>query len=458
MAGRACKAGEGLIERVGAAVTLALDAPSDGAWVEVIQKMDAVYADLVQHQVELEEKNAALEEAQQFIRSVLSAMTDVLVVCDIEGRIEQVNRALLALTGKDEAELKDRPFESLFAPESQRLVENFPEKIRTNTIVDCEINLLARDGQSVPLAMNCSSRFDHDGRLVGMVLIGRPVGELRHAYDELRHAHQELKQAQQQLVQSEKMASLGRLVAGVAHELNNPISFVFGNMHALKRYGERVTRYLAELDKVPGAESPVQLRKELKIDRVLDDMGSLIDGTLEGAQRVSEIVQDLRRYSGSQREPGSRFDLVPVIRTATHWVFKAARVRPAVRYETPERLSINARKGHVQQILINLVQNAVDVMEDRPDPLLTIACALAGNQVAVTVRDNGPGIPAAALTRIFDPFYTTKPVGKGTGLGLSISYGLAREAGGNLGASNHPDGGAVFTLELPLDADGDAEK
>lgn len=449
---------EGLIERVGAAVTHALDAPTDGAWIEVIQKMDAVYADLVQYQVELEEKNAALEEAQQFIRSVLSAMTDVLVVCDIKGRIQQVNRALLELTGKRESELKNLSFESLFAPESRSLVKNFPEKIRTNTIIDCEINLLARGAQSVPLAMNCSSRFDHDGRLVGMVLIGRPVGELRHAYDELRHAHQELKQAQQQLVQSEKMASLGRLVAGVAHELNNPISFVFGNMHALKRYGERVTRYLSELDKVPGAESLVHLRKELKIDRVLNDMGSLIDGTLEGAQRVSEIVQDLRRYSGSQREPGSRFDLIPVIRTATHWVFKAARVKPAVRYETPERLSISARKGLVQQILINLVQNAVDVMEDRPDPLLTIACVLADNKVSVTVRDNGPGIPAAALTRIFDPFYTTKPVGKGTGLGLSISYGLAREAGGNLSASNHPDGGAVFTLELPLDTDGDAEK
>lgn len=454
MAGKASRSGSGLLEKVGASTTLSVESPTEGAWIEVIRKMDEVYADLVQYQVDLEQKNAALEETQQFIRSVLSAMTDVLVVCDIKGNIQQVNKALLNLTGTDESRLLGTSFETLFAEDSQHQVENFPEKIRTNTIVDCELNMLARDGRPIPLAVNCSSRFDHNGRLKGMVLIGRPVGDLRQAYDALNQAHEELKQAQQQLVQSEKMASLGRLVAGVAHELNNPISFVFGNMHALKLYAERITRYVGALDDKDASGELAELRKELKIDHVLSDIGSLIDGTLEGAERVRDIVQDLRRYSGSQQETYTRFDLTQVIRSAAHWVFKATRIKPAVRYLIPETLILTGRKGPIQQILVNLIQNAVDVMDDQEQPELEISCNQSGTKVLVRIRDYGPGIPAAEVNRIFDPFYTTKPVGKGTGLGLSISYGLARDAGGDLIAANHADGGAVFTLELPLEESG----
>ena len=454
MAAKASRSGSGLLEKVGASSTLAVDRPTEDAWIDVIHKMDEVYADLVQYQVDLEQKNAALEETQQFIRSVLSAMTDVLVVCDIKGNIQQVNKALLNLTGTDESRLLGSPLETLLANDSQQQVENFPEKIRAHSIVDCELNLLTKDGQPVPLAVNCSSRFDHNGRLMGMVLIGRPVGELRQAYDALNQAHEELKQAQQQLVQSEKMASLGRLVAGVAHELNNPISFVFGNMHALKWYAERITRYVSAVDNAGVSRELAELRKELKIDHVLNDIGSLIDGTLEGAERVRDIVQDLRRYSGSQQEPCSRFDLMQIIHSAAHWVFKATRIKPTVRYRMPKTLMVNGRKGPVQQILVNLIQNAVDVMDDQEQPELEISCRQDGATVEVRVRDHGPGIAPAELNRIFDPFYTTKPVGKGTGLGLSISYGLARDAGGNLSAANHADGGAVFTLELPVEHSG----
>ena len=143
------------------------------------------------------------------------------------------------------------------------------------------------------------------------------------SYYDLNRAHEELKQTQLQLVHSEKMASLGRLVAGVAHELNNPISFVFGNMHALQGYGERINRYLSAVDAGLDPESLRTLRDELRIGRILSDMPSLIDGTLEGAERVRDIVQDLRRYSTSQKESASRFDLPEIIRTATQWVIKA---------------------------------------------------------------------------------------------------------------------------------------
>ncbi len=442
-----------LINQAGVTESLELAPSTESAWIEVIHKMDSVYADLVRYQVELEEKNSALEEAQQFISSVLSAMTDVLIVCDTEGVIQQVNKALESLTGKPEGEFLQRHLEEIFATESAGMVDQFPERLGTESLVDCEVSLRCADGSATPLAMNCSSRYDYDGGLVGMVLIGRPVGELRRAYDDLNRTHDELKQTQQQLVHSEKMASLGRLVAGVAHELNNPISFVFGNMHALQRYGSRITRYLAAVDAGIQSADLQQLRSELKIDRILDDMGPLIDGTLEGAERVSDIVQDLRRYSGGQKEQYSHFELSSLIRKAVQWVSKASRVKPGVSYQLPKTLELLGCKGQVHQILVNLIQNAIDAMADQADPELRLVCIESGDSIQIQVMDHGPGIPKKDLAQVFDPFFTSKPVGQGTGLGLYISYGLARDLGGDLTVENHSGNGAVFTLTLPVNPD-----
>ncbi|MES9860890.1 MAG: ATP-binding protein [Candidatus Thiodiazotropha sp. LLP2] len=439
-----------LIDRVGIETSLEFSETTENAWIDVIQKMDKVYADLVHYQVELEQKNAELEETQQFIRSVLESMTEILIVCDVQGRILQVNQALEDLTGKPESEWLQRSFVELFGSESQSLVGGFAEKLGSDAIVDCEVSLQTLEGGSMPLAMNCSSRYDVKGRLMGMVLIGRPVGELRRAYEKLNKAHGDLKQTQEQLVHSEKMASLGRLVAGVAHELNNPISVVFGNMHALKRYAERINGYLSEVGDHLQPELHQKLRENHRIDRIESDMGPLIEGTMEGAERISNIVLDLRRYSGVQKEQAESFDLHQVINTAIHWVVKAAREQLEVECDLKGELQITGRQGQVHQILINLLQNAIDVMEGEQKPRLTIQCVKDKESALVSVKDEGAGIPKQDLKKIFDPFFTTKAVGKGTGLGLYISYGLARDMGGDLMAENHPQGGAIFTLKLPL--------
>ncbi len=428
-----------------------LDASSENAWIEVIRKMDTIYADLVRYQVELEQKNAALELAQQFIDSVLSSMTDVLIACDTAGRIQQVNTALAKLTGIPANDFVGRQLIEIFGNDSHDVVQHFPERLGNVSLIDCEVSLRCADGSSAPLAMNCSSRYNSAGGLVGMVLLGRPVGELRRAYDDLNQAHRELQQTQQHLVQSEKMASLGRLVAGVAHELNNPISFVFGNMHALKRYGTRITQYLERVSQEIDSPALRQLHDELRIDRILNDIGPLIDGTLEGAERVSDIVQDLRRYSGGQREELSQFELPAAIRKAVQWVLKAERIKPDVHYQLPTKLKMIGRKGQLHQVLINLIQNASDAMEKSEQQRLDISCEEFNGMIAIRIRDYGPGIPENHLPHIFDPFYTSKPVGQGTGLGLYISYGLAQEMNGALSAHNHQDGGAEFILSLPLD-------
>lgn len=285
---------------------------------------------------------------------------------------------------------------------------------------------------------------------MGMVLIGRPIGELRRAYDELHQAHKELKQAQMHLVQSEKMASLGRLVAGVAHELNNPISFVHSNMYAIKKYGFRLREYIEALHQKLGKDAESELREQLKIDRVLDDIPSLVDGGLEGTERVSKIVQDLRRFSASHREEVHEFNLTKVVNNAAKWVVQAGQIQAQLDFEG-DPVTVSNYEGFIHQVIVNLVQNGLDAMENDEHPKLDIRCWQDGQYGCVQIRDHGAGIADDDMLRIFDPFFTTKEVGKGTGLGLYVSYGLiVEQCGGEMDVINHPEGGAVFTLKIPL--------
>jgi two-component system sensor histidine kinase HupT/HoxJ len=433
----------------------AIDHPPEGVgedvWIDVIRKMDEVYSDLLQYEVALEEKNAKLEETQKFIFSVLTSMSDVLVVCDRHGVIQEVNQALADLVGLSEDELRGTPLIDLFSDDaSSEQARRFLRDLHSERIHDCELHFKCRYAPEMPVAVNCTPRLSPVGKFVGMVMTGRPVGDLRRAYEQLRQAHEDLKHAQQQLIHSEKMASLGRLVAGVAHELNNPISFVLGNVYALQRYGQRMREYLGAIHAGKSTAELTELRKSLRIDRLMEDMQPLIDGTIEGAERTRDIVAGLRRFSAQDRGEEEAFNLAEVLERSVHWVVKASGSRIKVSLDLPKEIPVSGSAGQMQQVLVNLVQNAIDSTERQPDARLDIKGEVRNRSVVLTFRDNGPGFPEESLDKAFDPFFTTKPVGKGTGLGLSISYGIVERHRGRLAASNHPEGGAVLTLTLPL--------
>ncbi|MEW5889074.1 MAG: ATP-binding protein [Pseudomonadota bacterium] len=434
----------------------ALGHPPEGVgedvWIDVIRKMDEVYSDLLQYEVALEEKNAALEETQKFLFSVLTSMSDILVVCDRHGNIQEVNQALADLVGRNESELRGTAVRELFADEaSRRRADRFMRELHRERIHDCELLFRAEDGAATPVAVNCTPRLSPVGKFVGMVITGRPVGELRRAYEQLRQAHEDLKRTQQQLIHSEKMASLGRLVAGVAHELNNPISFVLGNVYALQRYSRRLGEYLAAIHGGADAQEVGELRRTLRIDRIIEDLQPLIDGTIEGAERTRDIVVGLKRFSAVDRaEEEAVFDLGEVLERSVHWVVKASGSKIRVDTQIPKDLFVSGSAGQMQQVLVNLVQNAIDSTDRQEDARLDICGTVEQGRVVLTFHDSGPGFKEEHLSRVFDPFFTTKPVGKGTGLGLSISYGIVERHGGRLRAANHPQGGAVLTLELPL--------
>jgi two-component system sensor histidine kinase HupT/HoxJ len=427
-----------------------LDPFSESAWIEVVRSMDEVYNELLQYEVVLEQKNSELEESQQFIFSILTSMSDLLVVCDRNGVIEEVNQSLLFFTGKTEQELKGSKLASLFADESGgATAKRTISGLTTEPANDVELQFRTRDGNATPVALNFTPRLSAVNKLLGVVITGRPLGELRRAYHKLREAHDELKRTQQQLLQSEKMASLGKLVAGVAHELNNPISFVLGNMHAMQRYTPRLKSYLDAIHDGEPREVLDKMRTELRIDHILSDLQPLLDGSVEGAERTRDIVDGLKRFSAADRDENIEFNLAETIERSVHWVTRATPTHFRVQIDLPKDMPFFGSPGQIQQVITNLVLNASDATEKLPDPLLTITAEVVGEVLCIRFRDNGPGISEQALSKIFDPFYTTKPVGKGTGLGLSISYGIIERHGGQLSVSNAEGGGAEFKLCLP---------
>ncbi|MDD5028195.1 MAG: ATP-binding protein [Rhodoferax sp.] len=428
-----------------------LEGVGEDTWLEVIHKMEEVYSELVADEVELEAKNTQLEQSQQFIFSLISAMSDVLIACNRDGVIEETNAALCTLVGIAEPELRGRNVTDLLADaQSVQRWQLATFHAATHEMAPVEINLRDATGQAIPVDMNCTPRLNSNGHAVGQVLVGRPMGELKRAYRQLREAHDALKTAQQQLLQSEKMASLGRLVAGVAHELNNPISFVLGNVHVLQRYSKRVAQYLQAVHQTDLPPALQALRQELRIDRLLDDLPSLMEGTIEGAQRTTEIVNGLKRFSTTGKEEVASVELNAVVERAIHWVQKGTAPHFEIHWtHTPDCL-VQGNAGQLLQVMMNLIQNASDAASSNAQPVLRISLARLADSVEVSFADNGPGIAPDHLSRVFDPFFTTKAVGKGTGLGLSISYGIVEQHGGHLRCGNQPGGGAVFTLRLPL--------
>jgi signal transduction histidine kinase len=242
----------------------------------------------------------------------------------------------------------------------------------------------------------------------------------------------ELRDTQTQLMQSEKMRSLGQLVAGVAHELNNPIGFVHANLQLLEGY---VARLIAAQERGEGAA------------RVREAIGKLLARSREGTQRVKDIVQDLRTFSRMDQAELGDADLNEEIERTL--ALMEPRFKAGVRVERDfgELPRVRCLPGQLNQVFMNLVMNACDALEGKGRIVVRTRPTDAG--VSLCFEDDGPGIPREHRERIFEPFFTTKPVGKGTGLGLSISHGIIERHGGRMLVECPAGGGTVFRIELP---------
>ncbi len=421
---------------------------SEDGWADVLSQIEHAWARLAEQQAALEARNDELERMRAFLASVLDHISDVLVVGDATGKLIEGNRALAGLVGRSPR--AGTALAALFEESDREKLERALADVAAHgATVRFEARMIAEDGPAL-LDLVISPRRDSRGRYLGPVLIGRPIGELRRAYDELR-------EAQGRLVQQEKLASIGRLLAGVAHELNNPISFVYGSTHAMARHVDRLERYFAAVAEGWPRERLAELRRELDIQRSIRRLRTALDGAREGAERVRDIVDALSRLSATGQGEIRPFALRPVVETAVRWVTRSAEGATPVSIRGDAR--VVGRAEQIQQVVMNLVQNALDAIEGRPDGQVWVTIGKkADDRVVLTVEDNGPGIDPDAIGAIFDPFFTTKPVGKGTGLGLPISLKIVEEHGGELLARNRPGGGARFVMRLPASGPDEEER
>ena len=428
-----------------------LKALSEDAWKDVIDAMDRTYSELVDYQERLEKQNRELDDMRQFMFSVLSSVSDLLLVVDKTGTIERTGGAITKILGADTRAEAGVPLVTLLEkPEENALPVAIETVMRTREPTMVEAEFATSEGPT-PLEISVSPRLDQRGRSQSVVLLGRPLGELRSAYSELEASHVALQQAQTQLVRTEKLASLGRLVAGVAHELNNPISFVYANTHALQKYTERFETYFDAVQSGASRPELAAMRDELRLDKTVRNLRTAIEGAKDGAERVRDIVEDLRRLSSEGAGKLVSFDLMETTRTAADWVVRTSPQPLDIAFETASNRQARGNPGHVQQIVMNLVQNAIDALADTPSPSLTLRVQDRDDHVVLQVVDNGPGIADKDVAAIFDPFFTTKPVGKGTGLGLSISHKIAEEHDGALTLAWTGPDGTCFELSLPVE-------
>lgn len=286
--------------------------------------------------------------------------------------------------------------------------------------------------------------------------------ELRRSHAALEQAYDQLKNAQAQLVQSEKMASLGQLVAGVAHELNNPASFVHGAMDNLREF---FTEYLAALDRYRAlvAEAGLDERAaarlaDIDLDFLERETPELLAACSEGSERIRRTVDDLRTFARVDRGGRVAVDVTDGIDSTLRLLQpRLDRLGIATERDYGAIARVLASPGRLNQVWMNLLGNAIDALEGSAAPRLRVSAHDDGEWVAVAVQDNGRGIAPEIHGRIFEPFFTTRPIGKGTGLGLSIVYGIVRETGGTIDVESEVGVGTTVRVRLPAAGGGSGE-
>ncbi len=279
---------------------------------------------------------------------------------------------------------------------------------------------------------------------------------------EIERAHRALQDAQAQLVRSEKLASVGQLAAGVAHEINNPISFITSNLGTLKSYVEVMTQLTAGYRcYLKGAkqgsvqpdilEKMHQLEEEEDIEFVLEDIEGLLTDSIEGSKRIKDIVQGLMSFSRVDDAQVSNEDIHEGINSTLKVVANEIKYNCEVIKKFGVLPLVSCNLAQVNQVFMNLIVNAAQAMESQGT--ITITTRIDGSNAVLEFRDNASGIPVDKIGSIFDPFFTTKPIGSGTGLGLSISYGIIQKHGGTIEVDSEVGVGTTFSVRLPLNAE-----
>lgn len=282
-------------------------------------------------------------------------------------------------------------------------------------------------------------------------LVSDRTAELSKTLNELRHT-------QMQLIQTEKLSSLGQLVGGIAHEFNNPLSFVHSNLSCLRGYIEDLLALIRLYQSPADQHLAIQTQiEEIDLDYIQQDAPALIESTRKGTTRIQKIVQTLQKFSRADQQGIKPTDLNQSLESTLLMLNAQIGEDIEVVKDYGDLPLVNCQPGDINQVLMNVLLNSIAALEESSDrqadglsKQIMVRTEATNNRVKITIRDNGPGIPLEIQDKVFDPFFTTKPVGKGTGLGLALSYQTVQQHHGNIQLHSLPNKGTTLLVELPV--------
>jgi len=406
--------------------------------------------ELLEQHRELQRMFHLVEEAKKEWEKTMDCVGDLVVLTDEAGRIRRCNRATAELVGKDyQAAVGADWKEFLLTSEMDiKIVEDDSGEVYHRP-----------SGRWFELKPYPFYEGDHS-EASGTVVTLHDTTELRKITAALESAYQELKTTQSQMLQAEKMASIGQLAAGVAHEINNPIGFISSNLNTLQKYTDRLGEFTRIQGEVVSQEASESAReqlaadfKRLKLGIIVDDIPQLIAESLDGANRVRKIVQDLKTFSRVDEADYKDSDIIDCLESTINIVWNELKYKVELHKDYSEIPRLKCYPQQLNQVFMNLLVNGAQAIDKEGE--ITIRTWLENDNIRISFTDTGNGIPEANLGHIFEPFFTTKEVGKGTGLGLSISYDIIKNHGGELQVSSTEGVGTTFTISLPLNGGGE---
>jgi hypothetical protein len=329
-----------------------------------------------------------------------------------------------------------------------------------------KINILKKEKEAsqaeVLISLKENERIVREQNVMLETKVTERTHELNQSNQELSVTLDDLKQTQSQLVESEKMASLGQLTAGIAHEINNPINFVTSNINPLKRDVEMVLDAMNTIENVGLSDlSPAEKKKQIEdykeevdFDYLIVEIRHLIKGIYEGASRTAEIVKGLKIFSRLDEDDLKRADINEGLQSTMVIANNLLNGKIKVITEYGELPLVESYAGKLNQVFLNIISNGIYAVDkrfgDQPGGEIKIATHTEGTNAVITVTDNGTGMSEQTMKKIFEPFFTTKDVGEGTGLGMSIAYNTIKKHNGQITVNSELDKGTEFILKIPI--------
>ena len=429
--------------------------------------------------------------SKDYVDSILKSLTDSLIVIDPQGIVRTVNQVTCDLSGYREEELIGEYVSILFPKEEIPLKGTKLERlIKEGMLIDHETDFSTKEGLKIPVLLSGAVMRNKEGDVTNIVCIAKDVTKekgfklelvekskeleiknrnliqnemaLKNMMYDMKETSDALKRAQGQLIQSEKMASVGQLAAGVAHEINNPLGYIINNLETLKKYVNKVLQTMSVYDGLKNAllrkdtekamkegEQILATEEDLNIEHIRADSGDLIKETLDGARRIESIVSDLKIFSrtgGKEKKPAN---INEVLKRVVNVVWNEIRYTAQLKEEYGQIPEIMCDEQHLYQVFVNLLINASYAVKDT-EGIIGLRTYYQNEHVCVEVTDTGGGIPEDVLGKIFDPFFTTKEQGVGTGLGLSVSHEIIEKHGGTIAVNSTVGKGTRFLVSLPV--------